>query len=208
MFVEIAAVPPLSVNGPIPVSSAPTGVAISETCPLGVPPDAVTLTVKLALAPCVIVPLGEAVIVVIDAVRPTIPHTLVRFATFTVPRPVVLPDACFRVSRNSVSKAFTRACAWTKFSCSSATFAASERLRGQARKQAAFDRELNGIVCTPRILDEGEVEGRFFFDMEFVRGPDGEALQMRRYAASRGFRTHERALDTQGQTRPGNAARP
>jgi len=57
--------------------------------------------------------------------------------------------------------------------------AASDRLRGQARKQAAFDRELNGVICTPRILDEGEVEGRFFFDMEFVRGPDGTSYLRR-----------------------------
>src|ERR1041385_266670 len=57
--------------------------------------------------------------------------------------------------------------------------AASDRLRGQARKQAAFDRELNGVVCTPRILDAGEVDGRFFFDMEFVRGPDGTSYLRR-----------------------------
>lgn len=48
----------------------------------------------------------------------------------------------------------------------------SERLRGQARKQSEFHREMS-LVQTPRILDEGEVEGRYFYDMEFVRGPDG-----------------------------------
>ncbi len=49
----------------------------------------------------------------------------------------------------------------------------SERLRGQARKQSEFHREMRELVLTPRILDEGEVDGRYFYDMEFVRGPDG-----------------------------------
>jgi|SRR6185295_7644672 len=56
---------------------------------------------------------------------------------------------------------------------------ASARLRGQAQKQAAFDREMKDIISTPQILDEGEVEGRFFFDMEFVRGPDGTSYLRR-----------------------------
>ncbi|MEX2113434.1 MAG: aminoglycoside phosphotransferase family protein [Pirellulales bacterium] len=59
------------------------------------------------------------------------------------------------------------------------TPAASERLRGQAHKQAAFAREMQDIVSTPRILDEGEVEGRFYYDMEFVRGPDGTSYLLR-----------------------------
>jgi aminoglycoside phosphotransferase (APT) family kinase protein len=57
--------------------------------------------------------------------------------------------------------------------------AASGRLRGQARRQAVFDRELDGILCAPRILNEGEVDGRYYFDMEFVRGPDGTSYLRR-----------------------------
>jgi aminoglycoside phosphotransferase len=51
--------------------------------------------------------------------------------------------------------------------------AAGARLRGQAAKQAAFDEKLDGVVRTPRILDQGEIDGLYYYDMEFVRGPDG-----------------------------------
>lgn len=59
------------------------------------------------------------------------------------------------------------------------TPANSERLQGQARKQVAFSRAMQDIVLTPRIFDEGEVEGRFYYDMEFVRGPDGTSYLLR-----------------------------
>jgi aminoglycoside phosphotransferase len=59
------------------------------------------------------------------------------------------------------------------------TPANSARLQGQAHKQAAFSRAMNDIVLTPRILDEGEVDGRFYYDMEFVRGPDGTSYLTR-----------------------------
>ncbi len=55
----------------------------------------------------------------------------------------------------------------------------SPRLRGQARKQAAFAREMKDIVSTPQILDEGEIDGRFYYDMEFVRGPDAASFLLR-----------------------------
>ena len=55
---------------------------------MGVPPDEATCTVKLALDPCAIVVLGEALIVVVEAVKPTPPQAVARLATFTVPRPV------------------------------------------------------------------------------------------------------------------------
>src|SRR5262249_5303690 len=35
------------------------------------------------------------------------------------------------------------------------------------------------FMSTPRILDEGEVNGRYFYDMEFVRGPDGTSHLLR-----------------------------
>lgn len=47
------------------------------------------------------------------------------------------------------------------------------RLRLQAVKQAAFSEQPEMIVRVPRILEEGEIEGRFYFDMEFIRGVDG-----------------------------------
>jgi aminoglycoside phosphotransferase (APT) family kinase protein len=59
------------------------------------------------------------------------------------------------------------------------TPANSARLRGQARKQAAFARAAEGIISTPQILDEGEVDGRFYYDMEFVRGPDATSFLTR-----------------------------
>ncbi len=38
---------------------------------------------------------------------------------------------------------------------------------------------MKDVVSTPRILDEGEIDGRYFYDMEFVRGPDGTSYLMR-----------------------------
>jgi len=51
--------------------------------------------------------------------------------------------------------------------------AGSARLRRQLAKQLAFGQALDGAVRVPRILDQGELDGRFYFDMEFVRGMDG-----------------------------------
>jgi aminoglycoside phosphotransferase (APT) family kinase protein len=59
------------------------------------------------------------------------------------------------------------------------TPANSPRLQGQARKQAAFSRAMQDIISTPQILDEGEVDGRFYYDMEFVRGPDATSFLLR-----------------------------
>lgn len=50
---------------------------------------------------------------------------------------------------------------------------ASARLRIQAEKQRALGDEMQELISTPRILDENEIDGRYYFDMEFVRGPDG-----------------------------------
>lgn len=47
------------------------------------------------------------------------------------------------------------------------------RLRGQLAKQLAFSDAMSDVARTPRVLDQGEIEGRFYFDMEFVRGVDG-----------------------------------
>ena len=88
MSVVNVAVAVVNGKGPIPVCAAPAGVAINETCPVGVPPDEVTCTVKLAFAPWAIVPLGEALMVVVEAVKPTPPQAAARLAMFTVPRPV------------------------------------------------------------------------------------------------------------------------
>ncbi len=61
-----------------------------------------------------------------------------------------------------------------------ATPANSARLRCQVRKQAAFAAEMQDVMRTPRILDEGEADdGRFYYDMEFVRGPDGTSYLLR-----------------------------
>jgi aminoglycoside phosphotransferase (APT) family kinase protein len=55
----------------------------------------------------------------------------------------------------------------------------SDRLRRQAAKQLQFAEHLPGVVRTPRILDEGEIEGRYYFDMEFIRGADGASFLRR-----------------------------
>lgn len=50
---------------------------------------------------------------------------------------------------------------------------ANARLKRQIAKQLAFARAMHGVVHTPSILDQGEIEGCAFVDMEFVRGTDG-----------------------------------
>jgi hypothetical protein len=55
----------------------------------------------------------------------------------------------------------------------------SARLRTQAEKQARFAGVAAGLLRTPAILADGEIEGRYYFDMEFVRGLDG-ATYLRR----------------------------
>lgn len=47
------------------------------------------------------------------------------------------------------------------------------RLRRQAAKQAAFARVPDAVVHVPEILDEGEIDDRYYFDMQFVQGIDG-----------------------------------
>jgi len=50
---------------------------------------------------------------------------------------------------------------------------ASPRLRRQLAKQLAFGQAQDGGVRAPEVLGHGEIDGRFYFDMEFVRGTDG-----------------------------------
>jgi aminoglycoside phosphotransferase (APT) family kinase protein len=57
--------------------------------------------------------------------------------------------------------------------------AQSARLRGQAAKQQRFAAAARGTLESPKILGEGTAEGRYYFDMEFVRGTDG-ATHLRR----------------------------
>jgi hypothetical protein len=64
----------------------------------------------------------------------------------------------------------------------------SARLRRQAVKQQQFAAEFADFIRTPRILDEGEVDGRYYFDMEFVRGTDGATfLRCSNYAQIANF---------------------
>jgi aminoglycoside phosphotransferase (APT) family kinase protein len=50
---------------------------------------------------------------------------------------------------------------------------ASARLRRQVEKQQRFAALLADDVRTPRVLGDGEVDGRYFYDMEMIRGQDG-----------------------------------
>jgi len=62
------------------------------------------------------------------------------------------------------------------------------RLRSQAVRQTVFAQKLDEVVRVPRILDEGEIEGRFYFDMAFVRGVDGASyLRSASFAEVKGF---------------------
>lgn len=64
----------------------------------------------------------------------------------------------------------------------------SPRLKAQARKQRRFELQTGELMRTPRILDEGTIEGRYFFDMEFVRGPDATSyLRQATYAQVASF---------------------
>lgn len=47
------------------------------------------------------------------------------------------------------------------------------RLRRQAEKQKAWQRAVHCDIRTPPIIDEGEIDDRYYFDMEAVRGVDG-----------------------------------
>jgi len=49
----------------------------------------------------------------------------------------------------------------------------NERLRRQIAKQRDFSTAVASIVRTPAIVQEGEIEGRYYVDMEFIRGADG-----------------------------------
>ncbi|HEU4731761.1 MAG TPA: aminoglycoside phosphotransferase family protein [Kofleriaceae bacterium] len=51
--------------------------------------------------------------------------------------------------------------------------AGSARLRRQLDKQLAFGHALGGAIRAPEVLGHGELDGRFYFDMEYVRGMDG-----------------------------------
>lgn len=53
------------------------------------------------------------------------------------------------------------------------TPAGNPRLRRQAEKQTRWQHATTGEIRAPRILEEGEVDGRFYFDMEAIRGVDG-----------------------------------
>lgn len=49
----------------------------------------------------------------------------------------------------------------------------SSRLRRQLEKQLAFGASHDGAMRVPHVLGDGEIEGRFYFDMEYIRGTDG-----------------------------------
>jgi hypothetical protein len=94
----MVATPPLSANvdvvvlsnTPMAVGALPGGDAINETFPVGVPEAEVTFTVKLTVAPCAFVPVGELVMVVVLELKVAEPHAFARFATLTDPSPVAL----------------------------------------------------------------------------------------------------------------------
>jgi len=69
-----------------------------------------------------------------------------------------------------------------------ATSEHNERLQRQAQKQSALRVGLPGVVRTPRILDEGTIDGRYYFDMEVVQGVDAATyLRTSDYAGVRRF---------------------
>jgi aminoglycoside phosphotransferase (APT) family kinase protein len=68
------------------------------------------------------------------------------------------------------------------------TAESSARLRLQHAKQLAFAASGQDALRVPRVLGAGEVDGRFWFDMEFIRGADGAShLRQATYAQVRAF---------------------
>ncbi len=55
----------------------------------------------------------------------------------------------------------------------------SRRLEAQAAKQTRLAEEPLASIRTPRIIARGEVDGRFYFDMDYVRGVDGATFLRR-----------------------------
>jgi len=53
---------------------------------------------------------------------------------------------------------------------------ASARLRLQMDKQVEFADRVQGVVATPAVLNDGEIDGRFFFDMDYIQGTDGASF--------------------------------
>lgn len=47
------------------------------------------------------------------------------------------------------------------------------RLQAQAIKQRLTASQLIGCATTPKILDEGHLDGLYYFDMEYIKGLDG-----------------------------------
>jgi aminoglycoside phosphotransferase len=69
-----------------------------------------------------------------------------------------------------------------------ATVEHNDRLRRQARKQAALAGVLADVVGTPPIFDEGTIDGRYYFDMELVQGVDAATyLRISDYDSVRRF---------------------
>jgi aminoglycoside phosphotransferase len=55
----------------------------------------------------------------------------------------------------------------------------SARLRMQIEKQRAFGRRVGHLMHTPEVLAEGDIDGKYYVDLQFVRGTDG-ATYLRR----------------------------
>lgn len=55
----------------------------------------------------------------------------------------------------------------------SGTASGNSRLQAQAIKQRLTASQLIGCATTPRILDEGYIDGLYYFDMEYIKGLDG-----------------------------------
>lgn len=71
---------------------------------------------------------------------------------------------------------------------SAGTPAGSARLRQQSAKQRAARAMVPPLALVPEVLDEGEIEGCFYFDMSFVTATDGPTyLRRASYAEVRLF---------------------
>jgi aminoglycoside phosphotransferase len=55
----------------------------------------------------------------------------------------------------------------------SGSVSGNARLKTQAIKQKLTGSLLDAIAATPRILDEGDLDGLYYFDMDYVKGLDG-----------------------------------
>jgi aminoglycoside phosphotransferase len=53
------------------------------------------------------------------------------------------------------------------------------RLQLQVKKQRQWNEQIGGVIRTPEILVDGDIDGHYYVDMEYIRGEDGASYLQR-----------------------------